>query len=114
VCTFPWKRSRKAEAAARNPVCGDDFIQAKNDEQAQGGEDDFLSRTDAHTSHQRHKLSQQRAEEAYNDRLDKKRCPECGSVQSFVELVNKKLRCGQCNVPYTSGTVWQHSSWSHV
>jgi ribosomal protein S27AE len=111
ACTFTWKRSRKAEAAARNPACGYDFIQAKNAEQDQGGEDDFLLRMDAHTSHQRRKLSEQRAEEAYNDRLDKKSCPECGAVQSFDEFVNKKLRCGQCNMTYTSGTVWQRSSW---
>jgi ribosomal protein S27AE len=111
ACTFTWKRSRKAEAAARNPACGYDFIQAKNDDQAQGGEDDFLLRMDAYTSHQRRKLSEQRAEEAYNDRLDKKSCPKCGAVQSFDEFVNNKLRCGQCNVTYTSGTVWQRSSW---
>jgi hypothetical protein len=44
ACTFTWKRSRKAEAAARNPACGYDF----NDEQThcltQGGEGISLKR----------------------------------------------------------------------
>jgi hypothetical protein len=37
ACTCTWKRSRRAETAARNAACGCDFVQTKNDEQAQGG-----------------------------------------------------------------------------
>lgn len=70
--TFTWKRSRRAEAALRDPACGYDFVQKEGDSPDQKG---FLVRLDAYSSYARSKLETRRAEEAYTSRLDKLHCP---------------------------------------
>jgi hypothetical protein len=76
-CTFSWQRSRQAEAAARNPSCGYDFIKGRGDAEDGGGggggdrEGDFLSRMDTQTSHARRRMQERRAEEEYDARQDK-------------------------------------------
>ncbi|KAG5192227.1 hypothetical protein JKP88DRAFT_135109, partial [Tribonema minus] len=95
----------------RDPACGYDFIRGKNEE-AGGNEGDFLSRMDAQTAHSRRKLEERRAEEAYNDRQDKKSCPQCGAVQSYDEYAKKKTKCAGCGATYSSATAWSRGTWN--
>lgn len=71
VASFTWKRSKKAEAAMRNPACGYDFVRESGYQKGA-----FLGRVAAYSSHSRAKLETRRACEAYAARLDKLECPE--------------------------------------
>lgn len=68
--TFTWKRSRKAEAAMRDPACGYDFVR-----EAGYQKDDFLGRVEAYSSYSRAKLEARRGYDLYALRLDKLECP---------------------------------------
>ena len=67
---FTWKRSRKAEAAMRDPACGYDFVREGGQ-----GKEEFLRRVEAYSSYSRAKIEAQRAEDIYAARLDKLECP---------------------------------------
>lgn len=69
--TFTWKRSRKAEAAMRDPACGYDFVQ----DGGNGGQEEFLRRVEASASYRRSNLQETRAIQDYAARLDKLECP---------------------------------------
>lgn len=70
--SFTWRRSRRAEAAMRDPACGYDFVRDSGEFSDQKG---FLARVEAYSSYSRTKLETQRAEEVYAARLDKLECP---------------------------------------
>lgn len=70
--SFTWKRSRRAEAAMRDPACGYDFVRDQGGLQDSKG---FLDRMQAYSSYSRVKLETRRAEEEYDTRLDKLQCP---------------------------------------
>ncbi|CAM9386292.1 unnamed protein product, partial [Phaeothamnion confervicola] len=117
------RRSRKAEAAMRNPKCGYDFISklyGDNDGNdggagttgpADGGGTTFLQRMDEATHSQRQRLERQRAEEAYAACLDKKRCPGCGAEQTYDEVRGKRTACQNCNLEYRSAAQWRRRDW---
>ena len=71
--SFTWKRSRKAEAAMRDPACGYDFVR---DGTRRGDENDFLRRMEAYASYNTAKLQTMRAEQEYDARLNKMECPQ--------------------------------------
>lgn len=73
--SFTWKRSRKAEAAMRDPACGYDFVPGTGGGYG-GVKKSFLGRVDAYSSYSRTKLQTTRAEQDYAARLDKLECPE--------------------------------------
>lgn len=68
--SFTWKRSRKAEAAMRDPACGYDFVREAGHER-----EGFLRRVEAYSSYSRAKIETRRAEDIYAARLDKLECP---------------------------------------
>lgn len=70
--TFTWKRSRKAEAAMRDPACGYDFVR---DGEGNGGQQEFLRRVETSASYRRSNLQATRAIQEYAARLDKLECP---------------------------------------
>lgn len=70
--SFTWKRTRRAEAAMRDPACGYDFVREGNGD----GRDAFLRRVEAHSLHCRTRLEFQRASDLYDARLDKLECPK--------------------------------------
>lgn len=72
--TFTWKRSRKAEAAMRDPACGYDFVRDVRNE-GNGGQEEFLRRVEASASYRRSNLQETRAIQEYAARLDKLECP---------------------------------------
>lgn len=70
--SFSWKRTRKAEAAMRNPACGYDFVAQVG---ATADPKGFLGRVEGYSHYSRAKMEKRRAEEEYNARLDKLQCP---------------------------------------
>lgn len=68
--SFTWKRSRRAEAAMRDPACGYDFVREAGHER-----EGFLRRVEAYSSYSRAKIETRRAEDIYAARLDKLECP---------------------------------------
>lgn len=68
--SFTWKRSRRAEAAMRDPACGYDFVREAGYER-----EGFLRRVEAYSSYSRAKIETRRAEDIYAARLDKLECP---------------------------------------
>lgn len=48
---------------------------------------------------------------AYDARVDKKFCPQCGNKQSFAEVKEKKARCPVCQVDYAAKTTWAKVSF---
>lgn len=68
---FAWKRTRKAEAAMRNPACGYDFVAESGGLPDKKG---FLGRVEAYSLHSRAKMETRRAKEEYDARIDKLQC----------------------------------------
>lgn len=88
--SFTWRRSRRAEAAMRDPACGYDFVR---DSGGVGDRKGFLGRVEAYSSYSRAKLETRRAEELYAAQLDKLECPRWVCSRSFVRL---HTRAGIC------------------
>eukprot|EP00903_Cladosiphon_okamuranus_P006171 g6068.t1 len=103
---FTWKRSRRAEAAMRDPACGYDFVR-----EAGYSREDFLARTEAYSSYSRQKLETRRGEDEYAARVEKLECPQCHNPQSYDEFVSKKLKCGGCDVAYCVPRAWNRRVW---
>lgn len=93
-CTFKPSRSKAAQSAMKNPDCGYDFIQDKEEEV--GGQyklNAFLKNQEIKEKHRRGKKDKDYKEACYNDKLDKLRCPNCGNPQSYDEFMEKRMRC---------------------
>jgi len=42
----------------------------------------------------------------YDIKLDKRQCPQCGAVQSYDEVIEKRKKCPNCGVTYRKKSVW--------
>jgi len=77
-----------------------------NDDRANDTKDDVIGRCIAAAKNREKELERKRNERDYALVQDKKRCPECGRVQSFDEVDQKRKRCPVCSVEYKPGKVW--------
>eukprot|EP00957_Ditylum_brightwellii_P139273 10614480-Ditylum_brightwellii.AAC.1 len=53
----------------------------------------FLDRTEALEKQRQRKIERNRMEAAYNATVGKKQCPNCGSMQSFDEMMERRVNC---------------------
>ncbi|KAH8049813.1 tudor domain-containing protein [Aureococcus anophagefferens] len=70
-----------------------------NDAEAKA--DNFIQRQDAWTRKVRREKEAAIGKAHYDVKLDKKVCPNCGAVQSYDEVEEKRDRCVECAVAYT-------------
>lgn len=100
-CTFaPRTKTRKSIETMRQ--CGYDFVdKGGNDENRHAFcAEAFVERLSRTDKHRRQKLEHMRGKSAYELKFDKKRCPRCGAVQSYDEVVDKRKKCQECGIEY--------------
>lgn len=94
-CTFR-PRVRKT---AFNETAADD------DERAQR-KDNFVERQEAAERGRVSKIEMDIGKAAYDALQDKKFCPQCTAKQSYDDIKEKRKRCNNCNVEYTTTIEW--------
>lgn len=103
-CTFRPKIQRRAQDGRRSNN-SDSEEEAKAKSSAS-----FIDRQTADEKKRRAAVENRRGKQAYDAILDKKFCPRCGGKRSYDEYKDKKKRCSNCNVEYTSKVVWTAST----
>ena len=100
-CTFQPRTATAASIRAMQD-CGYEFARDAGAPPKEGKRDQFVERLTRNERFRRRALEAAIGAAAYKDRLDKKCCPICGTVQSYdewVERYGKGRNCQECSVP---------------
>lgn len=101
-CTFKPKIRRRA-ADRGNDSSGDE---GETKSKAASSKAAFVDRQAQDERKRRSAVEHRRGKEAYDAIVDKKFCPRCTAKRSYDEYREKKKRCSNCNVEFTSKVVW--------
>ena len=98
-CTFH-PQLRSSDGGESKESDGDDSDGGRREK----GMDAFLRRATSQLRDSRSKQDRKVKEAAYEARLDKMICPQCGAVQSYDEFEQRKKFCQVCEVAFRNGT----------
>ncbi|KAJ1453684.1 hypothetical protein M885DRAFT_273210 [Pelagophyceae sp. CCMP2097] len=91
------------QPVTRGDPSGEDKVAAPGrdaDDDAGARANNFVQRQDAWGTKVRGEKAFAIGKKAYDQRLDKKRCPCCTAVQSYDEFEEKRMKCVDCGVDY--------------
>lgn len=95
-CTFHPRVRKTAYSDA--PQDDDDHHNKKNN--------NFIERQEAAERGRVNKIQLDIGKSQYEALLDKKFCPQCKAKQSYDDIKEKRKRCNNCNVDYTTAIEW--------
>lgn len=102
-CTFKPKIRRRAQDRQDSGGSSDE---GESKAKADSSKAAFMDRQAQDDRRRRNAVEQRRGKEAYDALVDKKFCPRCTAKRSYDEYKDKKKRCSNCNVEFTSKVVW--------
>eukprot|EP00639_Heterosigma_akashiwo_P019434 CAMPEP_0206386990 /NCGR_PEP_ID=MMETSP0294-20121207/16307_1 /ASSEMBLY_ACC=CAM_ASM_000327 /TAXON_ID=39354 /ORGANISM="Heterosigma akashiwo, Strain CCMP2393" /LENGTH=366 /DNA_ID=CAMNT_0053838213 /DNA_START=62 /DNA_END=1162 /DNA_ORIENTATION=- len=81
-------------------------VMAGGDDDAPKDENAVIYRLEAYKRGVQKKITEAIGKNEYDVKLDKKQCPQCGAVQSYDEVIEKRKKCPNCGVVYKKKTTW--------
>lgn len=120
--TAPTKANQRSKQGKDKDVDATQDMEKRNDNQgedrpmrraaprtvtANTNTNEFLRRLDQQVETNAKKQERLRAEQEYDAKVDKKRCPSCGNVQNLEQVLKRKNKCMTCGVRYRASMTWR-------
>ena len=103
----PKLTEREAKRNAESKEEGNRRRKSKTKLTSRNNQEAFLLRLDQQVNASRRRTEYKAGKQAYDAKVTKRACPQCGRFQSYDEVIKKKKRCSDCRRTYAYPVVWK-------